>query len=57
MKAQSRAAQMAATFEQRLKDMGQMPKVKQAKPEPEQETPEQLSRRAALKAKLRAFAE
>lgn len=57
MKAQSRAAQMAATFEQKLKDMGQMPKVKQAKPEPEQETPEQLARRAALKAKLRAFAE
>lgn len=57
MKAQTRAEQMAAMMEKRLEALGQLPKPKPEKSVQEQETPEQLARRAELKKKLRSFAE
>lgn len=57
MKAQTRAAQMAAMMEKRLEALGQLPEPKPERPVQEQETPEQLAKREVLKKKLRSFVE
>jgi hypothetical protein len=51
----TRAAQMAATVEKKLKDLGQLSEAKPEMQLPVRGTPEQLARRAVLKAKILGF--
>lgn len=56
MKTQTRAAQIAAMAESKLKALGQLPE-KSPKQQGEKETPEQLLRRRELARKLKSFVE
>lgn len=56
MKTQTRAAQIAAMAESKLKALGQLPE-KPTKQQSEKETPEQLLRRRELAKKLKSFVE